>query len=266
MHEISIVVFTLLVQMSVGMSLAFTVGREQLTAYQGKVFLFAICAVACIGLTLSLTHLGYVWNAPFAITHFMTSWLSREILLTSAFLGCFGLSFLIYVFKNTLVMPLILAGATFGIADVYAMSHIYTAASVAIWQSWATYAGFFGVALTGFCLSAIFISLTTKKEVQVLPIVLLAFGLTIRIFAQFDMLSGLDAEVESLGVLFPIRSEESFREFIPLTYLAWGVYALSVSGLMVMAKAKKASVSIAVILSVGIVTAELILRTGFYSF
>ncbi|MGI3101842.1 dimethyl sulfoxide reductase anchor subunit family protein [Vibrio alginolyticus] len=266
MHEISIVVFTLLVQISVGMSLAFAVGREQFTVNQSKSFLFAICAVACIGLTLSLTHLGYVWNAPFAITHFMTSWLSREILLTSAFLGCLGLSFLIYVFKNTLVMPLVLAGVAFGIADVYAMSRIYTAASVAIWQSWATYAGFFGVALVGFCLSAISINLSKKKEVLIWPIALLALGMLVRIIAQFDMLSGLDAEVESLGILFPIRSEVSFREFIPQTCVAWGLYALSVSGLMVMAKAKKASVPMAVGLSAGIVIAEFILRIGFYSF
>lgn len=266
MHEISIVVFTLLVQLSVGMGLAFAIGQSQLTINQGKGFLFTICTFATLGLFLSFTHLGYVWNAPFAITHFMTSWLSREIILTSAFLGCFGLAFLIYFFKNTLLMPLIYAGVFFGIADIYAMGHIYTAASVAIWQSWATFAGFFGAVLTGLCLSILAIHLYRQGKLLVWPIVVMAVGAVIRIYAQTHMLAGLDTEVESLGIMFPLRSEMSFRAFVPYTYMAWGLFFVSIMGLTVMAVRKKISMAIFALLSTGVLVAEFILRVGFYNF
>ncbi|WP_041054681.1 dimethyl sulfoxide reductase anchor subunit family protein [Vibrio owensii] len=266
MHEISIVVFTLLVQFSIGSSVTFACQYRQQTLVTNKVFLFVICALATLGLLISLTHLGYIWNAPYAITHVASSWLSREILFTSAFVGCFGLAFLWVFFKDQLNKWLIIAGVIFGLANLYAMSHIYTAATVVIWQSWATFASFFGAAITGLCLAAMILSMYDSGRINLWQVALLLVAALIRIYAQYDMMAGIPAEVDALGIMFPIRSEVSFAEFAPNTYYAWGVMIASIFTLAVMAARHNMNRALFVVSALGIVCAELVLRIGFYSF
>ena len=87
MHEWPLLVFTLLLQGAVGLTLFLSLtpasGRRQnyasrFSADSLKLPVFVVCAMAGLGLLASVFHLGYPLNAFNALRHFSSSWLSRE--------------------------------------------------------------------------------------------------------------------------------------------------------------------------------------------
>ncbi|MCA2001603.1 MAG: dimethyl sulfoxide reductase anchor subunit [Chloroflexi bacterium] len=129
--ESSLVAFTLLAQMSVGMAWAGLWMTDSLPLIP----YLLIGACLAIGGFFSFAHLGAkrnAWRAPF---HLKKSWLSREILTA----GLFGASWLAGMFVAEIKWLAALLGAAF----VYSMAKVYRLHVMPAWDTWRTTAGFF---------------------------------------------------------------------------------------------------------------------------
>ncbi|MAT98637.1 MAG: hypothetical protein CL608_15955 [Anaerolineaceae bacterium] len=157
-HQLSLITFTILMQMSVGAFLIlglvhFFVGRkagaEQADRMSDRALL-AIGPVVVLAMVASLFHLGNPMNAPRAVANLTTSWLSREILLTVSFVvlgGAFGLmqwrKIASFAVRNVIAW----VTAVVGVVLVYSMSQIYMLETQPAWNSWATVVSFFATTL-----------------------------------------------------------------------------------------------------------------------
>ncbi len=153
-HELPLVAFTILAQMSVGSFVILGLVQLSLVRKHGQASvdklsipaLYAIGPAMVLGLAGSMLHLGDPFNALNAINHLGSSWLSREILFGSAFAGL-GAAFALVQWRNWLTPLLrqVLAGVTalVGLALVYCMSMVYMLPTVPAWNHWATPVTFF---------------------------------------------------------------------------------------------------------------------------
>lgn len=155
MHEWPLLIFTLLLQGAVGLTLFLSLacGGEKFapcTARRMWVPVFSACVLAGVGLLASVFHLGYPLNAFNALRHISSSWLSREILFASLFLACLGVSFLALLFKLKVLKGLLPIAVLLGLIDVFCMSEIYMRTSVVTWTHFNTLVMFYGsVAIVG---------------------------------------------------------------------------------------------------------------------
>ena len=128
--ELSLVLFTLLIQMAAGMAV-FSLYSWPLSIP----LLVTLGGLIGIGGLVSFLHLGAPLNAWRALTHLKKSWLSREILMFSLF----GASWLI-----SLALPGMgkLPLAVCGIGLVYSMAQVYRLRSVPAWDTHRTLLAF----------------------------------------------------------------------------------------------------------------------------
>ena len=158
MHEWPILVFTLLVQAAVGIALLTALygtilkgsldEQDVFVALRPSLAIMALLAI--VGLAASFGHLGYVWNAPNAIRHIGTSWMSREIVLTSAFIGLAVLTTMYSFWQKRFVLAPLVLVVLVGLAAVYCMGQLYRATTVATWLPANTHVAFFTtVAIAG---------------------------------------------------------------------------------------------------------------------
>ncbi|MEO0565551.1 MAG: DmsC/YnfH family molybdoenzyme membrane anchor subunit, partial [Chloroflexota bacterium] len=160
----SLVIFTLLAQMSVGAFFllgvvhffaARSAGVEEADKMSDRALL-PIGAVLIAGFVASLLHLGNPLNAPRAITHISSSWLSREILFGVLFAAA-GFVFAVLQWRKILsatVRNLIaVVAGLLGLGLVYTMAMVYySLPSVPGWNTLATPLWFFA---TTFLLGAL---------------------------------------------------------------------------------------------------------------
>lgn len=94
-YEISLVIFTVLSQLAVGLAVFTAWQTRRLGTAKVSATLWAYVAV-CIGTALaaSLFHLGHPLRAYTALTNLGVSWLSAEILFGGAFAGLAALAFI----------------------------------------------------------------------------------------------------------------------------------------------------------------------------
>lgn len=162
-QELALVIYTILVQMSVG---AFVIlGLVHLYAERksdqknademSDRALLAIGPVVVLGVVASFFHLGNPLDAFRAINNLGTSWLSREILFTVLFVVV-GAVFAIFQWRKIgsyrLRQLIALLAAVLGVAVVYSMASIYQLTSQPAWNSLATPITFF---TTAFLLGAL---------------------------------------------------------------------------------------------------------------
>lgn len=156
MQEWPLIVFTLLIQLSVGSTVftTFTLvyAADRLHAQEkwrvaAPAMLLAFI-VGVLGLVASTAHLGYPLNAFHALSHIGSSWLSREIVFASLYLGVLGLTTLIALVSKRVVTSFLLLASLLGLIDLFCMSAIYVHASVATWMHINTYVMFYGSALS----------------------------------------------------------------------------------------------------------------------
>lgn len=154
-HELPMITFTVLAQMSVG---AFVVlGIIQIVASRKfgaaaidrvtDPALYAIGPAMVLGLVASMFHMNDPMNTLHVLRHVGSSWLTREIIFGSAFAGL-GFLFAIMQFKKwgsvRLRQALALTTAVVGLGLVWSMSMIYySLVTVPAWNSVATPAQFF---------------------------------------------------------------------------------------------------------------------------
>ncbi|EDS0696653.1 dimethyl sulfoxide reductase anchor subunit [Salmonella enterica subsp. enterica serovar Kentucky] len=126
MHELPLLIFTLCLQGSVGVTVWLALGRQY--AVEGRVpargalpAMAGAFVLACVGLLASALHMGYPLNALNALRHVASSWLSREIVFASLYLAALGLGVVLLFFRKPGWQPLLALAAAFGLADVNAV-------------------------------------------------------------------------------------------------------------------------------------------------
>jgi anaerobic dimethyl sulfoxide reductase subunit C len=173
----SLVIFTLLAQMAVGAFLllgivhflaARAAGVEEADKMSDRALL-PIGVVLVAGFVASLLHLGDPFNAPRAITHIGSSWLSREILFGVLFAGT-GFVFAVLQWRKILsptVRNLIaFVAGLLGLGLVYTMSMVYySMPAIPGWNTLATPLWFFA---TTFLLGALSIGVAFVANYAIL--------------------------------------------------------------------------------------------------
>ena len=153
LHELPLVIFTIIAQMSVGsfvvLGLIHLFGARAGRGAIDKVSdpaLYAIGPILVLGLLASMTHLGTPIRAINALRHLDSSWLSREILFGLLFAAVGGAFAFSQWFKwLTPRLRQVLAGlaALVGLALIWSMTMVYLLPTVPAWDSWATPVRFF---------------------------------------------------------------------------------------------------------------------------
>jgi anaerobic dimethyl sulfoxide reductase subunit C len=148
-EDIALVIFTILVQMSVGAFLVLEVTKfiasrkyekaevERFVNYS----LLSIIPVLVVGLIASFFHLGNPINAYRAVSNIGTSWLSREIFFSVSFTILLILYTVLEFRKvGTLALKNALSILTmiFGVALVFSMANIYQLPTHPTWKCCAT--------------------------------------------------------------------------------------------------------------------------------
>ncbi|MBI5951216.1 MAG: dimethyl sulfoxide reductase anchor subunit [Chloroflexi bacterium] len=170
--EASLVGFTLLAQMSVGMAWAGLWMTDSLPLI--PYLLIGVCLV--VGGFFSFAHLGAKRNAWRASFHLKKSWLSREILTA----GLFGVSWLAGMFVPEMRWATSLLGAAF----IYSMAQVYRLHVMPTWDTWRTTAGFFvTAALLGYVAMSSLLGAKSGREAFVV-LVLLAVELAMMLSAK----------------------------------------------------------------------------------
>ncbi|EDN7224919.1 dimethyl sulfoxide reductase [Salmonella enterica subsp. enterica] len=112
MHELPLLIFTLCLQGSVGVTLWLALGCQY--AVEGRVparvalpAMAGAFVLACVGLLASALHMGYPLNALNALRHVASSWLSREIVFASLYLAVLGLGVVLLFFRKPGWQPLL---------------------------------------------------------------------------------------------------------------------------------------------------------------
>jgi Fe-S-cluster-containing dehydrogenase component/DMSO reductase anchor subunit len=163
-----LVIMTVLTQLSVGAFV--TVWLLQLLGASTRLDLAALTSLVVGGLALgaSTMHLGRPVHAYRALRMWRRSWLSREVLLFSAFSGIAS----VYAAMLWLAVPgstwIGAATALLGAAGVTASACIYLVPSRPAWNSWHTVVDFF---LTGAVLGPLFVAATGAGDSRALGIV-----------------------------------------------------------------------------------------------
>ena len=280
MHEWPLIIFTLLIQSSVGITLFTTLilisGADKLSAREKHrlalpAMLTAFIAGA-LGLIASTAHLGYPLNALHALSHFSSSWLSREIVFASAYLAALGLATLIALLTKRVTALLMVIAVAAGAVDIFCMSAIYVHASVVTWMHFNTYVMFGGTALT---LGAVYglwtlasrplLAWGSVRRLAVMSIGVLIATTVFRLLIQpvygnyLATLGGVDL------MTFPHRPLEAYGQMACTRFVAW---ALLIAGVCLAALSLHTQRFSRLRLLAGavlILIAEVMLRFNFFS-
>lgn len=225
MHELPLLLFTLLLQGSVGITLWLALLPARGISPRGGLLL--AFAMACTGLLASTLHMGYPLNALNALRHVASSWLSREVVFASLYLAALGLCTLLALWRKPggrLLLPL---AALFGVIDVYCMAQIYINTAVITWQHFNTQILFMGsVGIVGSVFAALTAPDTRSRRVT-LAVMLAALVVLVRLLVQPLWMSALSDHAQI--VTLPHAPLAAFAQLRSLYTLSW---AVSVAGMI----------------------------------
>lgn len=159
MHELPMIIFTVVAQMCVGafiilggLQLWLGARTDDKTADRLTVpVLYVIGPLLIFGLIASMFHMNDITNTINVIRNWDSSWLSREILFGVAFAGVGFLFSLMQWFRigsQTVRTIVAIIAAIFGVGLVWSMSMIYASLpTVPAWNTWVVPVQFFATAL-----------------------------------------------------------------------------------------------------------------------
>lgn len=153
MHEWPLLIFTLLVQTSIGGMFALSiylklVNKDEQTAFQlAKLPLIVISIISLIGLGASFSHLGSPLNAFYTITNIGSSWFSREIIFVGLFIFLTLSTTALLIVKKKVNMLMMYITSFVGICAVFIMASIYVSSLITEWDGIGTYAAFYATTL-----------------------------------------------------------------------------------------------------------------------
>lgn len=254
MHELPLLIFTLFLQGSVGVTLWLAFGSTQRSALLPAAGAFVL---ASLGLLASALHMGYPLNA---LRHVSSSWLSREIIFASLYLAALGFATLLMFVKKPGWKPLLVVAGLVGLVDVFCMAQIYMHASVVTWQHVNTLVLFFGsVGIIGSACMAVGTRSQTTVRAAVVIITLLVL---VRLVMQPVWLADITA-LDNTVVTFPHAPLQMLEQLRTVHLLSWCV---SVAGMLCFAAGGlKAARSPMLLGSALLIVGELMLRFVFFS-
>lgn len=244
MDNLSLILFTVFLQASVGVMACVAIGRlvDKNTIF--KKAIVTVPVLALIGLAISFFHLGSPLNAMYALLGFGHSWLSREIWFSTIFIGLAILSAGLVLFKpdaKGAITGLTFLAMLIGIAAIYGMGSIYATSSVPFWQHYSTYVGFF---VSAIAIGAVLFLAACSQEAGkfgkivaiCVPIILVACAsVTMTYYVQLGT-------QESVAIQTTLSKLNSMK---PVIIMQW-VFALIGSGLLFifLNKEKKSNLAI----------------------
>lgn len=269
----SLVVFTVLAQAAVGMTLvvaasaAFgvTIGRSFRRA------LIANTALMGAALLFSFLHLGNVTRAVYAVSHWRNSWLSREVLLAAVFLALLCVTLVLGSRGRARERPfdvLLAATVLVGVALVTAMARVYMVPTVPAWHRPATPIAFaVTTVLLGAAAMLVVISTASAPDSDDARALQLASWLLGAIAAALVVKLGaavlLGAPVAAAPAAFPAAALGGAWRVVPWTALALGVAALACW--VAAWRRGRPSRGLALLAFVAFLVAELVTRAAFYA-
>jgi anaerobic dimethyl sulfoxide reductase subunit C (anchor subunit) len=206
--EWSLIANSLLVQFSVGLFLFFAL----ITTFPGNdldvvtikrlstpALIFA-GPIVLAGMIISLFHLGNPQRAPRAAKNIMSSWLSREVIVTSTFLACWLGTALLETIGGSSSTLLLWLTVLFGILSVLSMANIYYSTGRAGWAASTTFTSFFGsVVIFGVISSLLSVYFAGAIETEAMGwlnivVYLVSATLLLRLIHQWPLFSRLEQE------------------------------------------------------------------------
>lgn len=161
-HEMPLVIFTIMAQMSVGSFVALGLIHllhpkvpQQVMDRVTDPALYVIGPLLVLGLVASSLHLGSPLRAINALRHVDGSWLSREILAGIVFLvlgAAFAITQWFKLLSHRLRQVLALLAAVAGLVLVYCIAQVYSLRTVPAWATYHTVVKFY---ITAFLLGSL---------------------------------------------------------------------------------------------------------------
>ena len=196
MHNLSLVIFTLLIQTSVGIlgTAIFNIWRNKNGMVQIPLIILSTClGLIALALISAMAHLGNPRKAPHAVLNITHSWLSREIVSINLFaisiVLLWGLTFIGFQ-KGAFVFQI--TSLILGILTISTMSQVYYLRAVPVWNSIATPMDFFGTALLAGGIAWAVLNLFISDRVSTPGLTFFMFpylGLCCKIFAISSTIS-----------------------------------------------------------------------------
>lgn len=278
MHEWALLIFTICVQTAIGgMFLLWLYERklsksgDETTFSVLKTPLILIAALSLIGLGASFAHLGAPSNALNTLRNIGSSWMSREIIVTGAFIGAACLTAGLAIVQKRINPIFLLITAVIGFVDIYCMGAIYANSLVSGWNSVNTYLSFYGTAfILGAVLTASFtVPALRSKNMDDTASSLLKLSFVIALFGMALQLVGVAlfpasmTEVNIMAATTATTSLEAYQGMIAIRWVV-EVIGLVLLGYLAMSPAKKAPIAIAFVALIVIGFAEGLSRYVFY--
>lgn len=202
MGEFALIIFSICLQSAIGIIVFVAIAKFLNKEAIYKKAVLTAAGLAIVGLLASFFHLGNPLSAAGSLLGFATSWLSREIWLSSIFTVLAVVAILLIYFKPSVkggINALIIAAAIVGLIDVFAMTSVYTFASVPAWQHGSIIIEFYSAAIT--MGAVLFLALTREKaeNMRKIVVVITGFAILFQVVAMIIYYIGLGANV-SLAV------------------------------------------------------------------
>ncbi|WP_312979467.1 dimethyl sulfoxide reductase anchor subunit family protein [Atlantibacter sp.] len=272
MHEWPLLIFTLLVQASVGLTLFTALGAfsQQANALALRMALVVSCVLGGVGLIASVAHLGYPLNAFNSLRHIASSWLSREIVFAALYLGVLGVTTLLALFAKRIVPLLVLLAGVIGLVDVYCMSNIYINASVVTWMHINTYFMFYGSVLILGAVLAMLMLVTRGRHGELRGVANVAVAAVVvavaaRLVEQPAYMSFLSASRLSDTVTFPLQALAAFDALSGVRIAAWCVMVVGAALFALSLRQPRIVRGLALTGGLLLVVAEIMARFTFFS-
>lgn len=151
--EWSLLFFTLIGQFSAGLTTALLIYTiitpkrdDNAQASFLKVGLLVATGAIGIALIISFLHLSAPLSSVFALTNLKSSWLSREILMVSAYAASIFATTLYWLFckgKRSLLIPLLAISSLLGLTMVLTMAKLYMIETIPVWNTPGTLIAFY---------------------------------------------------------------------------------------------------------------------------
>ncbi|MDX9769640.1 MAG: DmsC/YnfH family molybdoenzyme membrane anchor subunit [Tenuifilaceae bacterium] len=151
--EWSLLFFTLIGQFSAGLTTALLIytiitprRNDNAQASFLKVGLLVATGAIGIALIISFLHLSAPLSSVFALTNLKSSWLSREILMVSAYAASIFATTLYWLFckgKRSLLIPLLAISSLLGLTMVLTMAKLYMIETIPVWNTPGTLIAFY---------------------------------------------------------------------------------------------------------------------------
>ena len=278
MDEWALLIFSICVQTAIGgMFMLWLFERNikkngnEMTFTVLKTPLMIIAALSLIGLGASFAHLGTPTNALNTLRNIGSSWMSREIVVTSAFIGATCITAGLAIVQKIINPLFLLITAIIGFVDIYCMAAIYTNSLVSGWNSINTYLSFYG---TAFILGPVLIaSFTvpalraknmddTAKNLLRLSFLTALFGIALQLIGVALFPASM-TEVNIMAAAAASTSLEAYQGTIAIRWIV-EVIGFILLGYLALSPAKKAPIAVAFVALIVIGFAEGLSRYVFY--